>query len=107
MGSTRSIGLSMCQHATARSTAAGTRPAVHIDVDIRELETPADTVRQRLLDLSATLPFKIRDSGGGFHVLIHLKEPVEAGTPEFDRVNVIRKALTEMLCGDPAPAHAA
>jgi hypothetical protein len=82
-------------------------PAIHIDVDTRTLLTPADTVKQRLIDMSATLPFEVRDSGGGLHVLIHLKEPVEAGTAEFDRVNIIRKALTEMLCGDPAPAHAA
>jgi len=81
--------------------------AVHIDIDTRTLATEADVVKQKLFDLSATLPFEIRDSGGGIHVLAHLKEPVEAGTPEFDRVNAVRKALTEMLCGDPMPAHAA
>ena len=80
---------------------------LHVDIDVRMLTTPADTVKRTLLELSAALPFEIRDSGGGFHVLVNLKEPVEAGTPEFDRANAVRKALTQMLCGDPAPDHPA
>lgn len=79
--------------------------ALHVDIDSRMLATSPEMVRQKLLELSASLPIEIRDSGGGFHVLVELKEPVRAGTPEFERANKARKALTQMLCGDPAPDH--
>jgi hypothetical protein len=78
---------------------------IHVDVDLRDLETPRDQVLARLKALP--LPIEIRDSGGGFHVILHLKEPAEAGTDEFDRVTVLRKRLTYLLAGDPAPDHAA
>lgn len=78
---------------------------VHVDIDMRALETGADAVLARLKNLLC--PLEIRSSGGGFHVVIHLKEPVDAGTPEFERVNAVRKRLTYLLAGDPAPDHAA
>jgi hypothetical protein len=53
------------------------------------------------------LPLESRDSGGGVHVIAWLKEPIEAGTSEFDRANAARKRLTYLLAGDPAPDHAA
>jgi hypothetical protein len=80
---------------------------LHVDIDLRALATERQTVLETLGQLGDVLPFEIRNSGGGFHVLVWLKEPVEAGTAEFDRANAARKALTEMLCGDPAPDHAA
>ena len=78
---------------------------VHVDIDLRALETGADAVLARLKNLLC--PLEIRSSGGGFHVVIHLKEPVETGTEEFERVNAARKRLTYLLAGDPAPDHAA
>lgn len=32
---------------------------------------------------------------------------MESGTEEFERVNALRARLTKILCGDPAPDHAA
>jgi hypothetical protein len=78
---------------------------IHVDIDLRTLDTPQDEVLARLQALP--LPLEIRDSGGGFHVIPLLKEPAEAGTPEFERINRARKRLTRTLCGDPAPDHAA
>jgi hypothetical protein len=78
---------------------------IHIDIDTRMLTTPREPVLQKLLDLPLAL--EIRDSGGGFHVLALLKEEVESGTEEFERVNALRARLTKILCGDPAPDHAA
>ena len=69
------------------------------------LTTPREPVLQKLLGLPLAL--EIRDSGGGFHVLALLKEEVESGTEEFERVNALRARLTKILCGDPAPDHAA
>jgi putative DNA primase/helicase len=50
---------------------------------------------------------QIRDSGGGFHVALLLKEPVVAGTAEAKRVDDLRTRLTAVLCGDAMPNHAA
>jgi hypothetical protein len=80
---------------------------LHVDIDLRMLTAPPEAVRDRLLELSASLPFEIRNSGGGFHVLAELKEPVRVGTREFNRATAARGALTRMLCGDPAPNHEA
>src|SRR5262249_51453472 len=76
---------------------------LHVDIDLRMLVTPPEVVRQKLLELSLSLPVEVRNSGGGYHVVVELKEPVRAGTPEFERANKVRAALTRMLCGDPAP----
>ena len=80
-------------------------PQIHSDVDLRSLATPGGQVLNKLQNLP--LPLELRDSGGGYHVVARLKEPVRAGTPEFDQVNRLRKELTRLLCGDPAPDHAA
>jgi AAA domain len=74
---------------------------------LRTLNEPRDDVLQRLKQL---LPpwVEIRDSGGGgFHLIIYLKEPVEADTKEFERAGDARSRLTLILCADPAPNHAA
>ena len=81
--------------------------ALHVDIDLRMLATPPEEVRRKLSELSLSLPVEIRNSGGGYHVIAKLKEPVRAGTPEFERANKVRGALTRMLCGDPAPDHEA
>ena len=78
---------------------------VHVDIDARALATPAEAILETLIGLP--LPLQIRFSGGGFHVLALLKEPVEADTDEFARVNELRTKLTTLLCGDSAPNHAA
>jgi RecA-family ATPase len=78
---------------------------LHVDVDLRALETAQDTVLSKLRSLP--LPLEIRSSGGGYHVLAQLKEPVETGSAEFDRANALRRQLTYLLAGDPAPDHAA
>jgi hypothetical protein len=78
---------------------------VHTDIDLRSLATPSEIVLSRLQGLP--LPLELRNSGGGYHVIARLKEPVRAGTPEFDQINQLRKALTRLLCGDPMPDHAA
>src|SRR5262245_48825753 len=78
---------------------------VHIDIDPRTLSTPKAEILQKLQQLPLRL--EIRDSGGGFHVIAPLKEPAAKGTPEFRQINEIRARLTHVLCGDPAPNHAA
>ena len=78
---------------------------IHHDVDLRSLATPSEDVLNKLQNLP--FPLELRDSGGGYHVIARLKEPVRAGTPEFDQVNKLRKELTRLLCGDPMPDHAA
>jgi hypothetical protein len=79
--------------------------ALHVDIDLRMLSTPEEVVRQKLGEMAISLPIEIRNSGGGFHVLLKLNEPVRAGTPEFERANAVRAALARILCGDPAPDH--
>jgi hypothetical protein len=78
---------------------------LHVDIDLRSLEADADTVLAKLKSLPC--PLEIRDSGGGYHVIAHLKEPVEAGTDEFMRANRLRTRLRQVLAGDPMPDHAA
>jgi hypothetical protein len=78
---------------------------IHNDIDLRSLATPGEEVLNKLQSLP--LPLELRDSGGGYHVIARLKEPVRAGTLEFDQVTKLRKELTRLLCGDPMPDHAA
>jgi hypothetical protein len=75
---------------------------IHFDIDLRTLEESYVEARQKL---TRALPLwvEIRDSGGGgFHLIIWLKEPAEAETSEFDRINAARSALTHILCADKA-----
>jgi hypothetical protein len=78
---------------------------VHVDVDLKDLKETREAALAVLTSLALRL--EIRDSGGGLHVIAKLKEPAEAGTKEFDRVNAVRRRLTHLLGGDPAPDHAA
>jgi hypothetical protein len=87
-----------CKDSVAYITAA------HADVDAKRLDESPDEIKNRLL---AKLPpqWEVRFSGGGFHVLVKFKEPVEAGTDEARRVAEFRRWLTETLCADPLPNH--
>ena len=76
-----------------------------VDIDFKRLSTPPDEVRTEVRSLP--LPFEIRESGGGLHVLANLKEAYENGTEHYQRAEALRTQLTELLCGDPAPNHSA
>jgi hypothetical protein len=78
---------------------------LHVDIDFKRLSTPPDEVRAKVRALP--LPFEIRESGGGLHVLANLKEAHENGTDHYQRAEALRTQLTELLCGDPAPNHSA
>jgi hypothetical protein len=80
---------------------------IHADIDLRDLITPESGVLDTLEKLAQELPIEIRASGGGYHVIGHLKEPAEVGTEEYERAVAARTALTEMVCADPAPNHSA
>src|SRR6516225_511985 len=71
---------------------------IHSDIDQRGLVTSQDTVFATLQRLHQELPFEIRDSGGGYHIVPHLKEPAEVDTPYYDRAVAARTAMTELLC---------
>src|SRR5262249_46249638 len=72
---------------------------IHIDIDPRTLATPKAEILHELRQLP--LQLEIRDTGGGFHVIAMVKEPVAAGTPEFEQLTRVRTRLTYVLCGDP------
>jgi AAA domain len=76
---------------------------VHADIDVRALEEEKDTVLAKISELP--IPLRIHDSGRGYHIFCDLKEPVTAGTPEYERVCKARTALTKLVCGDPASDH--
>ena len=78
---------------------------IHVDIDLKRLTDDRETVLAKLTRVAEYyLPLEIRDSGGGgFHVIAHLKEAI--GSDELGRADAIRKELTTVLCGDPAPAH--
>jgi hypothetical protein len=80
---------------------------IHADIDLRGLVTSSEIVLQTLQRLHQELPLEIRASGGGYHLIINLKEPAYVGTAEYERVNASRTSLTEMLCADPMPNHSA
>ena len=51
---------------------------------------------------------RLRRSGGGYHVLFVLHEPISAGDADyFERACRALKTITTSLSGDPAPAHPA
>jgi hypothetical protein len=62
-------------------------------------------VRATLMDMARALPFEVRYSGGGYHVVAQLKETYEPHADEFSRAEQLRTELTRVLCGDPAPNH--
>jgi hypothetical protein len=80
---------------------------LHVVVDVRTLEQTKERVLAVLNELSSALSFSFTDSGRGFHVKAWLKEPVEAGTADYERACRLRTAMTRVLCGDPANDHSA
>jgi hypothetical protein len=92
--------------ATARvKEQVGAIVTLHVDIDFKRLATPPDEVRRKIMELP--LPFEVRESGGGLHVLANLKEAYESGTEHFRRAEGLRTQLMTLLCGDPAPNHSA
>ena len=76
---------------------------LHLDIDYKRLATPATEVRETIVSL---LPFaRIHETGGGLHVYLDLKEAYETGTEECRRAELLRTALVNHLCADPAPNH--
>ena len=76
---------------------------IHVDIDVRDLTAGQDEVHGKVM--SMPVPFEIRDSGGGYHIVAHLKNPAHAGTPALDRVTELRSQLTKTLAGDRACNH--
>ena len=77
---------------------------IWVDIDLRGLKASRDEVLKKLLELPLSL--EIRDSGGGgFHVGAELKEAELRDTPEFERINDVRKLLIHMLSGDVNVDH--
>ena len=78
--------------------------AIWIDIDLRGVKASREEVLKALLALPLAL--EVRDSGGGgFHVGVELKEAEPRDTPEFERVNDVRKLLIRMLSGDVNVDH--
>jgi hypothetical protein len=79
---------------------------LHVDIDVRGLDgATKEEVVAKLMDMAPDL--ELTDSGRGIHAKQHLKEPVLAGTPEYDRACKLRTDLTTLLCGDRAVDHSA
>ena len=77
-----------------------------IDLDFKDIEETEREVDDKLLQLPLPATW-VRNSGGGRHIELGLKEPIEADDPEFPKACALLKRLTACLSGDPAPAHPA
>ena len=78
-----------------------------VDVDVlKDLAVDVTAAETRLLHLPLQ-PTVVRYSGGGFHIVFRLKEPISRTDPEFAYACELLKRLTGCLSGDPAPAHPA
>jgi len=77
---------------------------VIVDLDLRNIREDRDQVLTALRSLP--LQLEIRESGGGFHLIGNLKEPLidEAGMEQAERV---MRRLVCLLAGDPKPVHRA
>jgi hypothetical protein len=73
---------------------------IHTDVDTRDImATPAE-VESRVMALPE--PWEVRNSGGGFHPLLNLKEPARAGTVALEHLANLRGQATLIMAADPA-----
>jgi AAA domain len=79
---------------------------LHVDIDFKDVEEPVDEIDRRLQQLPEP-PSEVRNSGGGRHVFWRLREPIPRDDPDFERACALLKRLTQVLCGDMAPAHPA
>lgn len=78
-----------------------------VDLDLKDLTATPEEVEERLRGLPLA-PTWVRRSGGGFHVGLELREPVEASDAEyFQQTCDLHKRLVAALSGDPAVAHPA
>ena len=65
---------------------------IHVDLDFKDVEEPPEEILRRLQALPEP-PSEIRFTGGGYHCIWILREPIERGDRDFDRVPHILKAL--------------
>jgi len=79
---------------------------LHVDIDFRDILEDASEVDRRLTSLPCP-PTELRASGGGRHAWWRLDEPISAEDADFSTAERLLKRLTEVLCGDLAPAHVA
>jgi hypothetical protein len=61
---------------------------LHVDIDFKRLKDEPDAIRQKVFALP--LPFEIRETGGGLHVLANLKEAYDNGTEHYRRAEELR-----------------
>jgi hypothetical protein len=79
---------------------------IHTDVDVAHGDLMAANRNEVRGKLRALPPvFEVRDSGGGYHILLHLRERALAGTAELSRVAELRSQLTLTLAADRACNH--
>jgi hypothetical protein len=77
------------------------------DIDYKDLATTPEAVDDKLLQLPVE-PTMVTDSGGGRHIYVDLKEPIEATDTEMlERVREAQRVMASCLSADPAPAHPA
>ncbi len=78
-----------------------------VDIDLRQLADATESdVRETLLSIE--LPIEVRYSGGGYHVIVLLKEEAPASDQDmWARYRRAQTALMKLLGGDPAPNHPA
>ena len=77
---------------------------IWVDIDFKDIDEDPVEAERRLRQLPIQ-PTVIRSSGGGYHVLFDLHEPIARGDPDFARASDLYKRVAHILCGDPAPAH--
>ena len=77
------------------------------DIDYKDLVTPPEEIKARLQQLPVE-PTVVYETGGGLHLYVDLKEPIEADDAEmFGRAQMLQKAVASCFSADPAPAHPA
>jgi hypothetical protein len=73
---------------------------IHVDIDPRALQASPEEVRAKVMSLPA--PFELRDSGHGYHPILHLQERALVGTVALERAAGLRTRATTVLTGDRA-----
>jgi AAA domain-containing protein len=80
---------------------------LHVDIDAYKATRTKDEVVKALTDSLSSFGIlsRIDSSGRGIHARFFFREPVEAGTPEYQRAEMALKRLVSHLGADPQPAH--
>jgi hypothetical protein len=80
---------------------------LHADLDVYKSGAPKEEVIEKLRD--TLTPFGIlsliNSSGRGLQAYLLFREPIEAGTPDAERAQLILKRLIAHLGADPQPSH--